>query len=182
MTNKEGKHMKIRLLMAIIFVVILAALVSACGGDSTTTTSTQAASDVPDPCALFTGADAQDVLGQPVAEPNRSEAPGTRSCSYMTKEAAPRIASVIIVKPCSMADFENYAEGPMATPIDGIGMHASWDKSTLLVHSNSGDTCIYASGGGNPPGTNPADDAPALEQAKKVATKVLSNLEPGSGM
>ena len=175
--------MKLRLSISIVFtmaaIALLAALVSACG-DSGSSTSTQAAANaMPDPCALFTKADAESVLGQPVQAPNKSEQEGTASCSYMTSGQNERIANLIIVKPCSMADYMNYAEGPMAQPIAGIGMHASWDKTTLLVHSKSGDTCVYAAGGGNPPGSDPADDKPALEQAKKVATSVLERLEGG---
>ena len=48
-------------------------------------------------------------------------------------------------------------------------MHASWDKATLLVHSESGDTCVYAIRRRRPARNDPADDKPALEQAKKVA-------------
>lgn len=170
--------MKIRHLISIFFVVIIAAAISACGDSGDTASNTSSAADVPDPCALFTRADAQTVLGEPVGEADTSEAEGTKSCSYMTTGADTRIVSVIIVKPCSMMDYSNYAENPQAEAIEGIGMHASWDKAMLLVHSKSGDTCIYASGGGNPPGTNPAEDKPALEQAKKVANKVLERLEP----
>ena len=174
--------MKIRLLMSVIFVVILAGLVAACGdsGQSTPTQATINNAEVPDPCAAFTKTDAEAVLGEPVNEAERSEAESTKSCSYMTKGAAPRIANVIIVKPCSMADFSNLAANPAAEPVEGIGMHASWDKSVLLVHSKSGDTCVYATGGGNPPGTDPASDKPALEQAKKVANIVLGRLEGGT--
>ena len=168
--------MKIRLLTAVLFAIIIGSLVSACG-DSTDTDTSSANADVPDPCALFTKADAESILGEPVGAAESSEVEGTRSCSYLSTGAAPRMANVIIVKPCSMADYMNYAEGPLAEPVSGIGMHASWDKAVLLVHSESGDTCVYASGGGNPPGADPADDKPALEQARKVANIVLGKLE-----
>lgn len=169
--------MKTRLLISIFFIVVFAAAISACG-DSSDTTSIKITADVPDPCALLTKADAEAILGEPVGESSSSEAEGTRSCSYMTTGAGTRKVNVIVIKPCSMMDYADYAESPNAESVAGIGMHASWDKATLLVHSKSGDTCIYASGGGNPPGTDPADDKPALEQAKKVASKVLERLEP----
>ncbi|MCL4473021.1 MAG: hypothetical protein M1539_02535 [Actinobacteria bacterium] len=175
--------MKLRFLIATIFVVLFAGVVAACGSSTDTTSSTQAVNnaDVPDPCGAFTKTDAEAVLGEPVNEAERSDADNTKSCSYMTKGAAPRIANVIIVKPCSMADYSNLATNPAAEPVEGIGMHASWDKSVLLVHAASGDTCVYATGGGNPPGTDPASDKPALEQAKKVANIVLAKLDSGSG-
>ncbi|MBI5869664.1 MAG: hypothetical protein HZB44_01715 [Actinobacteria bacterium] len=168
--------MKIRLLTVLLFAAAFAVLISACG-DSTETTTKSASAEVPDPCVLFTKADAESVLGEPVAAAESSEGEGTRSCSYLSTGAAPRMANVIIVKPCSMADYMNYAEGPLAEPVEGIGMHASWDKAVLLVHSKAGDTCVYASGGGGAPGTDPADDKPALEQAKKVASIVLAKLD-----
>lgn len=168
--------MKIRLLTAVLFAVAFTALISACG-DSNESTTKSGSVDVPDPCTLFTKADAESVLGEPVSQAESSEGEGTRSCSYLSTGAAPRMANVIIVKPCSMADYMNYAEGPLAEPVDGIGMHASWDKAVLLVHSKSGDTCVYASGGGGAPGTDPTDDKPALEQAKKVANIVLGKLD-----
>ncbi|MDO8735682.1 MAG: hypothetical protein Q7K29_01170 [Thermoleophilia bacterium] len=167
--------MKIRLLTLVFLAVALTALVSACGDSSDTSSS--ASVNVPDPCALFTKADAESVLGEPAGAAESSEAEGTRSCSYLSTGASPRMINVIIVKPCSMTDYMNYSEGPLAEPVDGIGMHASWDKAVLLVHSKSGDTCVYASGGGGAPGTDPADDKPALEQAKKVANKVLEQLD-----
>lgn len=170
--------MKIRLLISLIFIVILAAAISACGDSGDTTSIKISAVDVPDPCALLTKADAEAILGEPVGESSSSEAEGTKSCSYMTTGTGTRIVNVIVIKPCSMMDYADYAESPNAEPVEGIGMHASWDKATLLVHSKSGDTCIYASGGGNPPGTDPMDNKPALEQAKKVANKVLERLEP----
>ncbi|MBK5226511.1 MAG: hypothetical protein JJD96_08115 [Thermoleophilia bacterium] len=170
--------MKIRLLISIFFVVILAAAISACDDSGTTTYTKVSTSDVPDPCTLFTKADAEAILGEPVGESTSGEAEGTKSCSYMTTAAGARIANVIVIKPCSMMDYADYAASPSAEPVEGIGMHASWNKATLLVHSRSGDTCIYTSGGGNPPGTDPLDDKPALEQAKKVANKVLERLEP----
>jgi hypothetical protein len=175
--------MKIRLLASIIFVVIIAALISACGdsGQTTTEASTQAGpSDIPDPCALFTKADAAGILGEPVQEPNRSLDATGKSCAYMTGGTPTRTISVSITKPCSMADYSNYAEDPNAQAVAGIGMHASWNKTVLLVHSVSGDTCIFATGGENPAGTDPTDDKPAMERAKKVATGVLGKLEPGS--
>ncbi|MHB8791958.1 MAG: hypothetical protein ACYC6O_01270 [Thermoleophilia bacterium] len=168
--------MKIRLLTAVLSAVAFTALISACG-DSNESTTKLGSVDVPDPCTLFTKADAESVLGEPVSQAESSEGEGTRSCSYLSTGAAPRMANVIIVKPCSMADYMNYAEGPLAEPVDGIGMHASWDKAVLLVHSKSGDTCVYASGGGGAPGTDPTDDKPALEQAKKVAEIVLAKLD-----
>ncbi len=171
--------MKTRLLISVILVALIAAFAAACGSSTADTGTSQAVNNaaVPDPCAAFTKSDAEAVLGEPVGEGERSEAENTKSCSYMTKATAPRIANVIIVKPCSMADFSNLAENPAAEPIQGIGMHASWDKAVLLVHSKSGDTCVYASGGGNPPGTDPASDKPALEQAKKVANIVLGRID-----
>lgn len=168
--------MKIRHLTVVLLAIAVTALVSACG-DSADTGTQSASASVPDPCALFTKVDAESVLGEPVAEAESSEIEGTRSCSYLSTGAAPRMANVIIVKPCSMADYMNYAEGPLAEPVNGIGMHASWDKAVLLVHSKSGDACVYASGGGNPPGADPADDKPALEQAKKVANIALGKLD-----
>jgi len=167
--------MKIRLLTLVFLLLALTAFVSACGESDDTTPST--AVSVPDPCALFTKADAEAVLGEPVGPADSSQGEGTRSCSYLSTGEAPRMVNVIIVKPCSMTDYMNYSEGPLAEPVDGIGMHASWDKAVLLVHSKSGDTCVYASGGGGAPGTDPTDDKPALEQAKKVANTVLGNLE-----
>jgi hypothetical protein len=167
--------MRIRLLTLVLLAVAATALVSACG--DSTDSSTQAAVDVPDPCGFFTKADAESVLGEPVGQSQSSEAERTRSCSYLSSGDSPRMVNVIIIKPCSMADYMNYAEGPLAEPVEGIGMHASWDKAVLLVHSKSGDTCLYASGGGGAPGTDPADDKPALEQAKKVANIALGKLD-----
>lgn len=169
--------MKIRLLTVVLLAITVSVMVSACG-DSDDTSTKSASVDVPDPCSFFTRADAESVLGETVGESESSEGEGTRSCSYLSTGASPRMVNVIIVKPCSMADYMNYAEGPLAEPVEGIGMHASWDKAVLLVHSKSGDTCIYASGGGNPAGADPADDTPALEQAKKVANMVLGKMEP----
>ncbi len=172
--------MKLRILSSVIIIVILAGVISACGSETSETSTGINNAQVPDPCQLLTKADAEAILGEPVAPGELSEADNTKSCSYLSTGAAPRMANVIIVKPCSMGDYMNYAEGPLAEPIEGIGMHASWDKATLLVHSKSGDTCVYASGGGNPPGTDPLDDKPALEQAKKVANKVLERLDAES--
>ncbi|MHB9111294.1 MAG: hypothetical protein ACYC4D_01495 [Thermoleophilia bacterium] len=169
--------MKIRLLTVLLFAAALMMLISACG-DSTETTTKSANVEAPNPCELFTRADAESVLGEPVAAAESSGEGGTtRSCSYSTSGTAPRTATVKIVKPCSMADYMNYAQSPQAEPVKGIGMHASWDKSVLLIHSESGTTCVYASGGGGAPGTDPADDQPALEQAKKVANMVLGKLD-----
>lgn len=168
--------MKIRLLTVLLLAAALTMLISACG-DSTETTTKSSRAEVPDPCELFSKEDAESILGEPVAVAETSGEGGTtRSCSYTTTGVAPRTATVRIVQPCSMADYMNYAESPLAEPVKGIGMHASWDKSVLLIHNESGTTCVYASGGGNPPGTDPADDQPALEQAKKVANMVLPKL------
>lgn len=162
-----------KLLLTLVLLVAVAALASGCG-DSTETATQSADMSVPDPCALFTRADAESVLGVPTPQSQSSELEGARSCSYTSTDASPRMASVKIVKPCSMADYMNYAESPMAEPVQGIGMHASWNKSELLVHSMSGDTCVYASSSGS---TDAADNAAALEQAKKIAMMVLGKLD-----
>src|SRR5665811_282939 len=154
-----------KLLFTLVLFVAAAILASGCG-DSTENDTQSADMDVPDPCALFTKADAAMILGEPAGASQSSNIAGTRTCSYTSTGASPRMASVKIVKPCSMADYANYAVDPLAVPIEGIGMHASWNKSELLVHSMSGDTCVYASVGGIPTGDEAADDMTALEQAK----------------
>jgi len=175
--------MRIRIPAAITLLIIFVVLVSACG-DSGQQTTTQSLGEtgppgIPDPCTLFIQSDAESALGGPVQAPNRSLDATSKSCSYLTKSKPEQIASINITTPCSMIDFENFADDPDAQPVEGIGMHASWDKSSLVVHASSGDTCLNINPGSGPPGTATADDQVALEKAKTIAQKVLDGLQSG---
>jgi len=165
---------------ALFVVVLFAVLVSACGDSGTTTqgasNAATPADSIPDPCTLLTKEEAAAILGEPVNEPNRSIEETSKSCVYITMGTPQRMATVLITRPCSMADYANYAEDPNAMMVEGIGMHASWNQKNLLVHTASGDTCVTASS------PAPGSTEPSLEQSKQVATKVLEQLDPDSIM
>lgn len=168
-------------IMALI-VMLFSSLLSGCGSSTTTTggagASTQAAlptisqepggSDVPDPCNLVSKSDMETITGEPVSQPKAMDGSASRSCDY-TVVSDNRSASLMIIKPCSMADYFNMGTGD---PVSGVGMHAAWDKTQLTVHTMN-NACLIANGGGAPKGADPNSDAAALGTARQVALKAI---------
>lgn len=166
-----------------IALLLFASLMSGCGGGTATTgagTATQAAmpmtsqasggADVPDPCNLVSKSDMEAITGEPVSQPKAMDGSASRSCDY-TVVSDSRSASLMIIKPCSMADYFNMGTGD---PVAGVGMHAAWDKTQLTVHTMN-NACLIASGGGASKGANPNSDEAALGTAKQVALKAIEN-------
>ncbi|MBE3075658.1 MAG: hypothetical protein IMZ75_12070 [Actinobacteria bacterium] len=167
--------MKIRHAGAIAFLMMLTAIFAGCGDDTKTTTTTGAtlteADAALDPCNLVTKTDIAAIMGEPVANRQYTEISGGKSCSYTTVQQPPRIAMLTIIAPCSMADFSNLP-ATNSEMVAGVGMHAMWDKAVLTVHTMN-NSCLMVSGGGTPRGADPTDDKPALENARKVALKLI---------
>lgn len=172
--------MRIRLLVTALILVAAAALFG-CGEESKSTDTSAGgangiASTAPDPCTLVTKAEIEAIMGEPVKEADQAQVPAGLSCTYTSVQQPPRLASLTIIEPCTMADYANIGVGE---PVEGLGMHAAWDKSLLYVHLES-NTCLIVSGGGVPRGA--ADDTLALENAKKVANEIIEELGPQQPM
>jgi len=158
--------------------LLASALLSGCGGDTTTTSSTGSRSqtmavqggEIPNPCTLVSKADMEAITGEPVNQPQTTDTSASRSCDYSVASDG-RMASLMIIKPCSMADFFNMGSGD---PVEGVGMHAAWDKKQLTVHTMN-NACLVTSGGGAPKGADPNSDAAAMGTAKQVALKAIEN-------
>ena len=170
--------MRLRILGLLIFSMLLALLAGGCGEDAETD-MTLGASEVPDPCELVTKSDIEAIMGEPFGDPSRSEEEGKKSCSYTSVAQPPRVADIQIIKPCSMVDYSNYAASDDSEPVHAIGMHANWNKKTkmLSVHTYA-SACLFVSGGGNPRGADPADDQPAIANARKVGDLIIEKMGP----
>ncbi|MHB0867262.1 MAG: hypothetical protein ACYC6B_06925 [Thermoleophilia bacterium] len=168
--------MKIRNAGAIAIMIMLIAIFAGCGDDAKTTTTTSAtlteSGAALDPCELVTRTDIEAIMGEPVTNRQYTEISGGKSCSYTTVQQPPRVATLTIISPCSMADYSNLpANNTMM--VEGIGMHAMWDKAILTVHTMN-NSCLMVSGGGGPRGGDATDNAPALANARQVALKLIA--------
>lgn len=173
--------MKIRWAGTIAIMIMFIAIFAGCGDSATTTTGTTMLmttsmtavdSGTLDPCSLVTKTDIATIMGEPVTERQYKEVSGGKSCSYTTVQQPPRVATLTIISPCSMADYSNLpADNTMM--VEGIGMHAMWDKTILTVHTMN-NSCLMVSGGGGPRGGNATDDAPALANARQIAQKMIA--------
>lgn len=174
-TRKEHSVKK-TLSITLMIVLLTGALLSGCGGDSATTGAGSQSppvaqlNDVPNPCTLVTKADMEAITGEPVGQPQTNATEASSSCDYSVLSDG-RIAGLTIIKPCSMADFFNMGSGD---PVEGVGMHAAWDKNQLTVHTMN-NACLVASGGGAPKGADPNSDTAAVGTAKLVALKAIEN-------
>lgn len=170
--------MKTGISVMAIIILLSTSLLAGCGSDTTTTggsssqtqvmSQTGVGGDIPDPCNLVSKSDMEAITGEPVSQPKAADTSGSRSCDYSVVSDS-RSASLIIIKPCSMADFFNMGTGE---PVEGVGMHAAWDKTQLTVHTMN-NACLIANGGGAPKGADPNSDAAALGTARQVALKAI---------
>lgn len=132
--------------------------------------STIPAGDI-DPCGVITKADAAALMGEAVGDGTPMPAERGISCSYTTVQQPPRTMVMTIISPCSMADYANIGKGE---PVEGIGMHAAWDKTTMYVHTMQ-NSCLIMTGTA-PRGTDPANDQPALEMMKNMAQMMIDRM------
>lgn len=190
-TANKGNVLMIRILVASIALIALTMLNAACNGGTSTTsttptapttatqtatsTSTTADTGAPDPCDLINKVDAAGIMGEDLQDHTHVEMQGGVSCVYKTVAQPPRSLTLTIIKPCSMADYSNLASGE---PVENLGMHASWNKSLLTVHTEN-DACIITDGGGPARSDAPGDDTTALMNAKWVAAKLIYGLING---
>jgi hypothetical protein len=128
------------LLLSLFFVVLVAVLAAGCGSDETTSgtqaaagsaTISEAAKNL-DPCSLLTKSEVEEVLGQPVNDPDRK---GT-SCTYNTTDTAQFASISVVAQPGVMSDYEflkNENQTDKAQAISGLGDAAMYTTETQLL-------------------------------------------------
>jgi hypothetical protein len=111
--------------------------------EETATTAPQASDGGLDPCALVTKADAEEVLGGSLNDPDRQTAGPFESCSYIgeTMENYVQVqVSNDVYTADSFDDAMQFAAGQLDTelaPVSGVGDNAYWFADVLWVQKGS---------------------------------------------
>ncbi|MGH8195923.1 MAG: hypothetical protein ACREQ8_16225 [Woeseiaceae bacterium] len=143
-------------------------LLAACSSDEGAAETAAPTADIPDPCALVTGADAEQALGAPISESDRPREANNEylaTCRYVApRGAGVAVMTIMVHGPESgRAGFRSLREQPFdIEDVAGVGDEAFRIADTLYVLQGE----VFFSIGG--------DLAP--EQAKALAMKAIGRL------
>jgi Protein of unknown function (DUF3558) len=151
---------------------------TAATGSNVNTAATQTA--LPDPCALITKAEAEEVLGEPVRDPEANSLGGNRICDYKTVKVHGgvwpySIHIAITHEPQNVWDAGKklHADAKELRPAPGFGDDAYFLLDDLQILSKERAVNINVMKAIDKP-----DHARAVEAAEKaVAQKALSRLQ-----
>lgn len=142
-------------------------LLAACRSDEGAAETAGTVTDIPDPCALVTEADAEEALGAPISESDRPREANNEylaTCRYVApRGAGVAVMTIMVHGQSGRAGFSSLREQPFEIEdVAGVGDEAFRIADTLYVLQGE----VFFSIGG--------DLAP--EQAKTLAMNVIGRL------
>ncbi len=149
-------------------------------GSTVSSAATNEQTALPDPCALITKAEAEEVLGEPVRDPEANSLGGNRICDYKTVKVhggvLPYSIHIAIThEPQNVWDAGKklHADAKELRPAPGFGDDAYFLLDDLQILSKQRSIIINVMKGIDRP-----DHAKAVEAAEKaVAQKVLPRMQ-----
>jgi hypothetical protein len=142
------------------------------------TTATGAKTALPDPCVLITKAEAEEILGEPIGDPEPNSLGGNRICDYKTVKVyggvSPYLIHIAITSEKQNEwDAGKKLYGKQMRPAPGFGDDAYFLLDDLQIYSKQRSININVLKSIDKP-----DHAKAVESAEKVvAQKILPRMQ-----
>ncbi len=142
------------------------------------TTATDAKTALPDPCVLITKAEAEEILGGPIGNPEPNSLGGNRICDYKTVKVyggvSPYLIHIAITpEKQKVWDAGKQLYGKQMRPAPGFGDDAYFLLDDLQIYSKERSININVLKSIDKP-----DHAKAVEAAEKaVAQKILPRIQ-----
>lgn len=155
-----------------------AATTSTTSTGTSSTTATDAKTALPDPCVLITKAEAEEILGGPIGNPEANSLGGNRICDYKTVKlfggVSPYLIHIAITpEKQNVWDAGKKLYGNQMRPAPGFGDDAYFLLDDLQIYSKQRSININVLKSIDKP-----DHAKAVEAAEKaVAQKILPRMQ-----